>query len=77
MRASPHRKGSEHGDPREVRPEKAAGIAPGIWWALLRGPKALPVLFDSYNDACENQDSDEYIVRVRVTRSLYKHRKPR
>jgi hypothetical protein len=77
MRASEPSDAGERQDLRVNRPEKAPGIVPGIWWALVRGPKELPVLFESYQDACENQDEDEYIVKVRVTRSLPKHRRPR
>lgn len=36
------------------------------WWALVRSPKSLPVLFASYEDAVENRDPDEYIVQVIV-----------
>lgn len=43
------------------------------WWALVRSPKALPVLFASRKDALENADSDERIVRVDVCGSGYRY----
>lgn len=36
------------------------------WWALVRGPGQLPVLFVSREDAEDNRDPDEHIVHVRV-----------
>lgn len=42
------------------------GLAPGRWWALVRGPKALPVIFASRTQARENRDFDEYLVCVDV-----------
>lgn len=36
------------------------------WWALVRGPQALPVLFATRDDARRNRDYDERIVRVQV-----------
>lgn len=37
------------------------------WWALVRGPKRLPVIFGSRQDAIENADPDEQLVHVTVT----------
>jgi hypothetical protein len=45
---------------------KNAGMVAGQWFALLRSPDALPVLFASRRDAEENRDSDEYLVVVMV-----------
>ncbi len=42
------------------------GIEAKRWWALVRGPRALPVLFESHEAALQNQDADEYIVQVQV-----------
>lgn len=49
-------------------PKKAKnqGMVSGRFWALLRRPDALPVLFSSKQDAVENLDYDEYLVEVRV-----------
>jgi hypothetical protein len=49
-----------------VKPVKNLGMVPGSFWALLRKPDALPVLFGSRQDAVENLDYDEYLVEVRV-----------
>jgi hypothetical protein len=53
------------------RPAKAghprnAGIKKGDWWALVRGPRALPVVFNTEKDARSDRDSDEYMVRVSI-----------
>ena len=40
---------------------------PGCWWALVRGPNKLPVLFATKQQAIENRDPDESLVRVMVT----------
>lgn len=45
---------------------KHQGMVPGRWFALLRRPDALPVLFSSAADAIQNQDDDEYLVEVVV-----------
>lgn len=37
-----------------------------IFWGLMRHGSALPVLFATKQDARENCDPDEYLVRVRV-----------
>lgn len=43
------------------------GLTPGTWWACLRGPDQLPVLFETEEQAHFNADADEYIVPVHVT----------
>lgn len=45
---------------------KNHGMVAGRWFALLRRPEALPVLFASRDDARENCDFDEYLVEVIV-----------
>ena len=45
---------------------KNRGMVSGSWWALLRKPDALPVLFSSRSDAKDNRDYDEYLVQVLV-----------
>ena len=50
-----------------MKPAKNQGMVSGRWWALLRGPSSLPVLFSSRQDAIENRDTDEYLVEVRVS----------
>lgn len=45
---------------------KNLGMVAGSFWALLRGPASLPVLFSSKQDAIDNRDTDEYLVEVRV-----------
>lgn len=42
-------------------------IEAGEWWALVRGPRKLPVVFSTFRDARENADPDEHIVKVRIT----------
>ena len=42
------------------------GMVEGRWFALLRTPDGLPVLFSSRQDATENLDYDEYLVEVYV-----------
>lgn len=42
-------------------------LVPGTWWALVRSPRSLPVLFSDRQAARENLDFDEYEVRVHVT----------
>jgi hypothetical protein len=36
------------------------------WWALVRAPHALPVIFATREDARRNRDFDETLVRVQV-----------
>lgn len=38
-----------------------------LWWALRRGPNALPVVFDTKQGAVENADPGERLYRVRIT----------
>jgi hypothetical protein len=45
---------------------KNAGMVARQWFALLRTPDGLPVLFASRRDAEENRDDDEYLVVVMV-----------
>jgi hypothetical protein len=45
---------------------KNAGMVARQWFALLRSPDGLPVLFASKRDAEENRDDDEYLVVVMV-----------
>ena len=42
------------------------GMRLGTWWALLNSPVDLPVLFSRRQDAVENREPDEYMVRVIV-----------
>ena len=49
-----------------MKKAKNRGMVSGRWWALLRGPNALPVLFGSKDDARDNRDFDEYLVEVHV-----------
>lgn len=42
------------------------GLKRNRWWALVRNRRALPVLFASKQQALDNQDPDEYLVRVEV-----------
>jgi hypothetical protein len=44
-------------------------LVPGKWWALVHGPKDLPVLFGSRKQARQNKDADERLVPVTVRRS--------
>lgn len=37
-----------------------------VWWAAVRGPSLLPVLFQDRRQAMSEMDVDEYLVRVRV-----------
>jgi hypothetical protein len=45
---------------------KNQGMVARSWWALLRKPDGLPVLFNSKSDAQDNCDYDEYVVPVLV-----------
>lgn len=45
---------------------KSQGAIPGLWWALLRSPDGLPVLFRFKEEAQMNRDADEYLVQVNV-----------
>lgn len=54
---------------RQGRHASEGRIQPGTFWALVRHPKALPVLFMTYQDARENRDPGEYLVQVDVTAS--------
>ncbi len=45
---------------------KRGQVQSKTWWALVRAPHALPVLFSSRKAAIENADPDERIVRVDV-----------
>ncbi len=48
------------------------------WWALLKSPDSLPVLFTTRKDAAQNRDPDEYLELVKVSRVIsLKGRKPR
>jgi hypothetical protein len=44
------------------------------WWATVRSAESLPVLWQTYRDAIEQRDPDEYVVRVRVTAEPTKKR---
>ena len=52
---------------------KSHGIEYQTRWALVRGPKALPVLFASRRDALDNCDTDEYVVKVDVWPNSERH----
>lgn len=45
---------------------KTTAIIAKHWWALVRSPVGLPVLFETRKAAIENQDPDEWLVRVWV-----------
>lgn len=48
----------------EKRRVKRGQVQSRSWWALVRSPRSLPVLFASRKDAIENADPDERIVRI-------------
>lgn len=52
---------------RQGRHASEGRIQPSTFWALVRHPKALPILFMTYQEARENCDADEYLVQVDVT----------
>jgi hypothetical protein len=54
---------------------KSKGLVGGRWYALLRGPDKLPVLFACRDDAVENMDTDEYLVPVWVYATLASDRR--
>lgn len=49
----------------KARP-KSQGMVAGEWFALLRTPDGLPVVFASKTDAEDNLDFDEYLVKVHI-----------
>lgn len=55
------------GSNKKVRPRPT--MRSGDWWALVRSPQSLPVLFASETAALEHRDPDEYVVRVAVKRA--------
>ncbi len=50
-------------------------VKPGYWYALVRGPRNLPVLFHYASSAKEARDPDEHLVRVRVTNAGRRRRR--
>ena len=52
-------------------------IVSGTWWALVRTPKALPVLFSTKAGAEESADHDEQLVRVIVVGATARDREAR
>jgi len=49
-----------------TRQSHKQGVTRARWWALLNHRKDLPVLFARKQDAIDNRDPDEYLVRVEV-----------
>ncbi len=45
---------------------KKQGLETRRWWALVRGPRELPVIFAQREDAEQDKGSDEYLVQVTV-----------
>lgn len=63
LRAARHRQGSKHGDLREVRNKKAPEVpcrTAAYYWGVI-GPRMMPCLFGSKNDAEEGVDFDERV----------------
>jgi hypothetical protein len=54
--------------------EKTGKIQTRRWWALLRGPSELPVIFQTRQQALDNRDPDEYLVPVIVQGTHAEHR---
>ena len=52
---------------------KPRGIVCGTWWALVRGPKHPPCVFSHRQDAIDNMDYDEYVVRIKVGPASARH----
>lgn len=49
-----------------ARSTREVKLVTKTWWALVRGPRELPVIFATRDQARENREDDEYLVRVKV-----------
>lgn len=57
------------------RPVRRGRLVSNRWWALVRGPEALPVLYANREDAEGDADPDERLVRVIVVGASAQYRR--